>query len=224
MQETLAGLIDFAAADPRMDTGCLFYKMRAGKHQLGPEALARVKEIDAAGQTAYVELLQGGPDAGELPDALSVQVGAMYLDEQLALAITQRVSGEDPDCIYEMMTWHGRYSDAREEPIARLDARLSAPFCAARVGFRLKTWLWGVLDRFTAVLIATGVTADLMVLLVICRRLFAYGSFEWLLCRITNAKLSWKALIYIDANHPRTTNGKQLRPMHFDETKAQYGN
>jgi AcrR family transcriptional regulator len=36
LEETLSALIDFASADPRMETGCLFYKMRAGKHRLGP--------------------------------------------------------------------------------------------------------------------------------------------------------------------------------------------
>jgi AcrR family transcriptional regulator len=36
LRETLDALIDFASDDPRMETGCLFYKMRAGKHRLGP--------------------------------------------------------------------------------------------------------------------------------------------------------------------------------------------
>ncbi|MAX74991.1 MAG: TetR family transcriptional regulator [Nioella sp.] len=103
LHETLAALVDFAAADPRMETGCLFYKMRAGKHRLGPETLARVEEIDAAARSAYMALLQAARDAGELPNALSVAAGATYLGEQLALAITQRASGEDPDRIREMM-------------------------------------------------------------------------------------------------------------------------
>ena len=104
LQDTLAALIDFAATDPRMETGCLFYKMRAGKHRLGPETLARIEEIDASAQSAYIALLQAARDSGELADALSVEVGATYLGEQLALAITQRASGEDPVRIREMMT------------------------------------------------------------------------------------------------------------------------
>ncbi|MEO1569531.1 MAG: TetR/AcrR family transcriptional regulator [Pseudomonadota bacterium] len=104
LQEALAALIDFAAADPRMETGCLFYKMRTGKHRLGPETLARVEEIDAAARSAYVALLQAARDSGELPDALLIEAGATYLSEQLALAITQRASGEDPARIREMMT------------------------------------------------------------------------------------------------------------------------
>lgn len=103
-RETLAGLIDFASADPRMETGCLFYKMRAGKHRLGPETRARVEEIDAAAQAAYSTFLQAARDTGDWPDGLSVEAGAKYLGEQLALAITQRASGEDPARIREMLT------------------------------------------------------------------------------------------------------------------------
>lgn len=104
LKATLDALVDFASADPRMETGCLFYKMRAGKHRLGPQTRARVEEIDAAAQAAYVAFLQSCRDAGDWPDGLSVEAGARYLGEQLALAITQRASGEDPARIRQMMT------------------------------------------------------------------------------------------------------------------------
>jgi AcrR family transcriptional regulator len=104
LRDTLAALIDFASADPRMETGCLFYKMRAGKHRLGPETRARVEEIDAAAQAAYAAFLQSCHDAGDWPGGLSVEAGATYLGEQIALAITQRASGEDPARIREMLT------------------------------------------------------------------------------------------------------------------------
>jgi AcrR family transcriptional regulator len=64
LRRTLDALIDFASGDPRMETGCLFYKMRAGKHRLGPDTLARVEEIDAAAQAAYVAFLQAARNAG----------------------------------------------------------------------------------------------------------------------------------------------------------------
>jgi AcrR family transcriptional regulator len=102
--ETLAALIDFASDDPRMETGCLFYKMRAGKHRLGPETRARVEEIDAAARAAYAAFLQAARDAGDLPNGPSVQAGAKYLGEQIALAITQRAAGEDKARIREMLT------------------------------------------------------------------------------------------------------------------------
>ena len=104
LRATLAGLIDFASTDPRMETGCVFYKMRAGKHRLGPATRARVEEIDAAAQAAYRAFLQTCRDAGDWPDGLSVEAGAKYLGEQFALAITQRASGEDPARVREMMT------------------------------------------------------------------------------------------------------------------------
>jgi AcrR family transcriptional regulator len=104
LRQTLDALIDFAGDDPRMETGCLFYKMRAGKHRLGPDTRARVEEIDAAAQTAYVAFLQAARDAGEWPDELPVEAGAKYLGEQIALAITQRASGEDQARVRGMLT------------------------------------------------------------------------------------------------------------------------
>jgi len=103
LRETFDALIDFAASDPRMETGCLFYKLRAGKHRLGPETRARVEDIDAAAQAAYVAFLQTARDAGDWPGGLSVDAGAQYLGEQIALSITQRASGEDPARIREML-------------------------------------------------------------------------------------------------------------------------
>lgn len=104
LHETLDALVEFACADPRMETGCLFYKMRAGRHRLGPETRARVEEIDADAQAAYAAFLRSRRDAGDWPAGLSVDAAAPYLGEQIALAITQRASGEDPARIREMMT------------------------------------------------------------------------------------------------------------------------
>jgi len=100
---TLDALIDFASDDPRMETGCLFYKMRAGRHRLGPLTLARVEEIDAAGQAAFAAFLQSCRDRGDWAGGFPVAAGAKYLGEQVALAITQRASGEDPARIREML-------------------------------------------------------------------------------------------------------------------------
>lgn len=103
LQETLDALIDFACADPRMETGCLFYKMRAGKHRLGPETRARVEEIDAAAQAVYKNFLQNRRDTGDLPAAIAIEAGARYLAEQIALAITQRAAAEDPSSVRVML-------------------------------------------------------------------------------------------------------------------------
>ncbi|MEL6617946.1 MAG: TetR/AcrR family transcriptional regulator [Pseudomonadota bacterium] len=104
MSATLDALIDFAAADPRMETGCLFYKMRAGKHRLGPETRALIEELDANAQAAYEAFLTACRDSGDWSAELSVEAGAKYLGEQIALAVTQRASGENPARVREMLT------------------------------------------------------------------------------------------------------------------------
>ncbi len=103
LRETLDALIYFASDDPRVDKGCLFYKMRAGKHRLGPETRARLNEIDAAAYAAYAGFLQARSDAGDGPSSLPVAVAANYLSEQMALAITQRGQGEDKARIRQVL-------------------------------------------------------------------------------------------------------------------------
>lgn len=104
LRPTLDALIDFAVEDTRMSTGCLFYKMRSGKHRLGPDTRARVDELDAAARAAYRAFLQSRRDDGEWTDPTSVDVGARYLSEQVALAFIQRASGEDPKEIRAAMS------------------------------------------------------------------------------------------------------------------------
>lgn len=104
LRATLDALIDFACDDPRMATGCLFYKMRSGKHRLGPQTRARVDELNAGARFAYETFLQRCRDAGEWPAGRSVQAGARYLSEQIGLAITQRASGEDTSDVRDMLT------------------------------------------------------------------------------------------------------------------------
>jgi len=99
----LNALTDFACDDPRMETGCLFCKMRSGNHRLGPQTRARVDELEAGARAAYAGFLEACRDAGEWPAGPSVEAGARYLSEQIALALTQRASGEDPAQVREML-------------------------------------------------------------------------------------------------------------------------
>lgn len=103
MQETLNALMDFVIADPRMETGCLFYKMRTGKHRLGPITRARVDEINAAAKAGFEAFLRARREAGEWNGKLSVKDGGIYLSEQIALAFTQRASGVDPNQIRKLL-------------------------------------------------------------------------------------------------------------------------
>lgn len=103
LQRTLDALIDFASTDPRMETGCLYYKMRAARHRLGPQTRARVEAIDAAAQAACAAVLHRGREAGDWTGGPSVDVAAKYMVEHIALAFNQRASGEDPACIRDML-------------------------------------------------------------------------------------------------------------------------
>lgn len=103
LQNTLNALIEFASANTQMETGCLFYKMRVGKHRLGPQTRLRVEEIEAEAQAAYSAFLQAHYASDNWPTGLSVETGAKYLSEQLALAITQRAAGEPQERIREML-------------------------------------------------------------------------------------------------------------------------
>ncbi len=104
LRPTLDALVDFACDDPRMATGCLFYKMRNGRHRLGPETRARVDQLDAGARAAYASFLRGCREAGEWSGALGDEAAARYLSEQVALAITQRASGEDRDEVRATLT------------------------------------------------------------------------------------------------------------------------
>jgi hypothetical protein len=64
-------LIDFAWAGPRMETGSLCYKMRAGRPRLGPETCARPDEIDTAALAGCAAVLKPSRDAGDRPQCFS---------------------------------------------------------------------------------------------------------------------------------------------------------
>lgn len=99
----LAGLIRFAAEDPKMQTGCVFYKMRAGKHRLGPQTRARVDELDAGAVAGFAAYLGARRAAGDWDGAQTEEAMARYLVEQVGLALMQRAAGEDVAQVRETM-------------------------------------------------------------------------------------------------------------------------
>lgn len=95
LSQALEALADFATDAPRMERGCLFYKMRGGKHRLGPQTRARVEEIDAAALAGYETFLRARRDAGDWSEPPEVAAAAAFLSEQVAWALTQRAAGAD---------------------------------------------------------------------------------------------------------------------------------
>jgi AcrR family transcriptional regulator len=94
LPEALESLIRFASEDPKMQTGCVFFKMRAGKHRLGPETRALVDAIDAGAVAAFTEYLDARRAAGDRTGDQPSSAAARYLVEQIGLALMQRAAGE----------------------------------------------------------------------------------------------------------------------------------
>lgn len=95
LDEGLALLVRFASEDPKMETGCVFYKMRAGKHRLGPVTRAQVDALDIGAVAAFTAYLSARQAAGDWAPPPSAEQVARYLVEQIGLALTQRAATED---------------------------------------------------------------------------------------------------------------------------------
>ena len=95
--ETLDALSRFVSDSPKMETGCVFYKMRAGKHRLGPITRSRVEAIDTGAVDAFYTYLAARRLDGGWTNAVPTAAAARYLVEQLGLALTQRAAGEDTE-------------------------------------------------------------------------------------------------------------------------------
>ncbi|MEO1798342.1 MAG: TetR/AcrR family transcriptional regulator [Pseudomonadota bacterium] len=104
LAEALAGLIHFASQDQKMQTGCVFYKMRGGKHRLGPMTRARVEEIAEGAVAGFEAFLTARRAAGDWPGAQTPKTAARYLFEQVGLALTQRAAGEPEEDIRAGLT------------------------------------------------------------------------------------------------------------------------
>lgn len=99
LADTLAALVDFSCDAPSMETGCLFHKMRAGQHRLGPQTRALVADLTATALATIGGLLAQHPQAG----ALTYTQAAQYLVDQMGLAVTQRAGGMASADIRPMM-------------------------------------------------------------------------------------------------------------------------
>lgn len=104
LKRTLDALIEYASMSPMTETGCLFFKMRAGKHRLGPQTRAKIDEIEAVAVQAFETFLLGRRDAQDWQDDQPADMTARYLFEQIGLALTQRASGENAQQIKASLT------------------------------------------------------------------------------------------------------------------------
>ena len=104
MNDLLYTLIDFTTADARLETSCLFHKVHAGRHRLGLQTSQLVEEMDRAAQTAYQTFLQDRRGAGDWYGAVSIDVAAKFLGEQIALALAQPAAEENAANIRKMLS------------------------------------------------------------------------------------------------------------------------
>jgi len=72
----LDALISFASDDLQMEAGCLFVKMRATRSRFGPH---------------------------EWRGGIPTELAASYLQEQMALAVSQRAAGKSPEAVRAML-------------------------------------------------------------------------------------------------------------------------
>jgi AcrR family transcriptional regulator len=95
LRDTLKAVARFATEDARMETGCVFFKMRAGKHRLGPDTRDLVAALDAGAVAGFVAWLNERRAAGDWAGDLPAETVGRYLVEQVGLALQQRAAGED---------------------------------------------------------------------------------------------------------------------------------
>ncbi len=93
LSATLDALVAFASDDPHMSKGCLFVKMRATRSRFGPKTQALLTAIEAGLQSQFTRLFKDAAARGEWSSAISPEIAASYLQEQLALALTLRADG-----------------------------------------------------------------------------------------------------------------------------------
>jgi len=99
----LDALIGFASDDPQMEAGCLFVKMHSTRSRFGPQTQALLIAIEARFQAHYARFFADAADRGEWGGGIATDLAASYLQEQVALAVSQRAAGKSPDAVRGML-------------------------------------------------------------------------------------------------------------------------
>lgn len=99
----LDALIGFASDDPRMESGCLFVKMRATRSNFGPRTQARIAAIEAHILEQYIRFFREAAGSGEWCGGVPAELAAGYTQEQVGLAFVQRAAGKSPASVRELL-------------------------------------------------------------------------------------------------------------------------
>lgn len=97
-------LIKIASEDPKMETGCLFIKMRAARSRFGVQTQAKLVDIETQALRLYVRFFKNSHECGEWSARISAELAATYLMEQFGLAVTQRAAGRNKESVRELFT------------------------------------------------------------------------------------------------------------------------
>lgn len=89
----LDALISFASENPRMETGCLFVKMRASRSRFGVQTQACIAAIEAHMLECFASLFKHAISSGEMRSGIASELAAAYLYEQMGLSVSQRAAG-----------------------------------------------------------------------------------------------------------------------------------
>jgi AcrR family transcriptional regulator len=96
-------MITFVSQNPVMERGCLYTKMRFTSPRFGIKTQAMISSIEAHTIECYVQFFKKAATNGEWQGAISAELAALYLHEQLGLAVSQRASGKPSEYVHELL-------------------------------------------------------------------------------------------------------------------------
>ena len=99
----LDALIGFASDAPQMEAGCLFVKMRATRSRFGPRTRALIAATEAHFLTHYTRFFAEAARRGEWRAGISSELAAVYLQEQMGLAVSRRAAGKSPQAVRALL-------------------------------------------------------------------------------------------------------------------------
>lgn len=101
--EKLESLIDFACDNSQLDNGCLFVKMRAARSRFGERTQTIITIIESDTIEIYTQFFKNSAAKAQWESKIPPELAALYLHEQLGLAISQRATNHDQKSIRELL-------------------------------------------------------------------------------------------------------------------------